>query len=90
MPEVSIITPSYNSAPFIEESVRSVFSQTFQDWELLIVDDCSKDNSVGIVQELTKIDNRVQLVALQENIGASEARNVAIRKAKGRYIAFLD
>ena len=87
---VSIITPSYNSSKFIEECVNSVFSQTYTNWELLIVDDCSIDNSREIISELSDRDERIQSVLLEKNVGAAEARNVAIRKAKGKYIAFLD
>ncbi len=90
MPEVSIITPSYNSFLFIEECVQSVLSQSFSDWELLIVDDCSKDNSVSLIESITKGDDRIQLISLDENVGAAEARNVAIRQAQGKFIAFLD
>lgn len=90
MPEVSIITPSYNSSLFIEECVQSVLCQSFNDWELLIVDDCSKDNSVSLIESITKGDSRIKLIALDENVGAAEARNVAIRQAQGKYIAFLD
>ena len=87
---ISIITPSFNSSNFIEQSITSVISQTFKDWELLIVDDYSNDNSIKIIEKFTKIDNRIKLISLDENVGAAEARNIAIRKAKGRFIAFLD
>tara|TARA_B100000900_G_scaffold415898_1_gene447758 strand:- start:871 stop:1617 length:747 start_codon:yes stop_codon:yes gene_type:complete len=90
MPKVSIITPSFNSSNFIEQSITSVISQTFKDWELLVVDDCSNDNSIKKIEKFTEIDNRIKLISLDENVGAAEARNIAIRKAKGRFIAFLD
>ena len=85
---VSIITPSYNSSRFIEECVGSVISQTYDNWELLIVDDYSIDNSLQILKKYN--DKRIQLIELDKNVGAAKARNVAIRKAKGKYIAFLD
>jgi teichuronic acid biosynthesis glycosyltransferase TuaG len=85
---VSIITPSYNSSRFIEECVGSVLSQTYDNWEMLIVDDYSADNSLQILKKYN--DKRIQLIELDKNVGASESRNVAIRKAKGKYIAFLD
>ena len=85
---VSIITPSYNSSRFIEECVGSVLSQTYVNWEMLIVDDYSADNSLQILKKYN--DKRIQLIELDKNVGASESRNVAIRKAKGKYIAFLD
>ena len=87
---VSIITPSYNSSRFIVECVNSVISQTFQNWEMIIVDDYSKDNSRDIISDLSTKDERIESIFLKENIGAAEARNVAIRQAKGKYIAFLD
>ena len=87
---VSIITPSYNSAKFIEECVNSVFSQTYQDWEMIIVDDLSKDNSRDIIISLADKDKRIKKIFLENNVGAAEARNLAIRQAKGKYIAFLD
>ena len=90
MTKVSIITPSYNAARFIKDCIQSVICQSFENWELLIVDDYSKDNSVEIITKYTQEDDRIQLIALNENIGAAAARNIAIRKAKGRFIAFLD
>jgi len=87
---VSIITPSYNSSKFMEDCVMSVLSQTYTNWELLIVDDCSKDNSKDIISELVEKDERIKSIFLEKNVGAAEARNIAIRKAKGKYIAFLD
>jgi len=87
---VSIITPSYNSSRFIVECVNSVISQTFQNWEMIIVDDCSNDNSKDIISVLSAKDERIKSILLEENTGAAEARNIAIMKAKGKYIAFLD
>ena len=87
---VSIITPSYNSSKFIEECVNSVVSQTYTNWELLIVDDCSNDNSKELLLNLEKKDERIKVTFLDNNIGAAKARNVAIRQAKGKHIAFLD
>jgi len=87
---VSIITPSYNSSLFINDCVRSIISQSYTNWELLIVDDCSLDNSKDIISDFSNIDVRIKPIFLENNVGAAEARNVAIRKAKGKYIAFLD
>ena len=87
---VSIITPSYNSSKFIVECVNSVISQTFKNWEMIIVDDCSNDNSREIISDLSAKDERLTSIFLEENIGAAAARNIAIRQAKGKYIAFLD
>ena len=87
---VSIIMPSYNASRFIAESINSVLLQTYSDWELLIVDDCSRDNSVEIARKFVDIDERVKIFPLEQNVGAAAARNVAIEQAKGQYIAFLD
>ena len=67
-----------------------MLSQTYADWELLIVDDCSKDNSKELLFNIEKKDPRVKVTFLDNNIGSAEARNIAIRQAKGKYIAFLD
>lgn len=89
-PLVSIITPSYNSEKYIRETVKSVQEQTYTNWEMIIVDDCSKDNSRAVLEELANEEERVKIHFLQENSGAAVARNTAIRLAKGKYIAFLD
>ena len=88
--KISIITPSYNSEIFIEECINSVITQSYMDWEMIIVDDCSTDNSRELILKFAKEDNRIKTIFLDENVGAAEARNVAIRQAKGKYIAFLD
>ena len=85
---VSIITPCYNSSQFIGECIDSVLSQTYDNWELLIVDDSSSDNSCEMIRKYD--DNRISLIELEKNGGAAEARNIALKKAKGKYIAFLD
>jgi len=86
----TIVTPSHNSAPFISETIQSVLGQTFSDWEMIIVDDCSSDNSVEVIRSFADQDPRIKLIQLAENSGAAVARNTAIEAAKGRYIAFLD
>lgn len=87
---VSIITPAYNAAAYITETIESVLAQTYTKWEMLIVNDCSKDNTEEIVQSYAKKDKRIKLINLKQNSGAATARNTAIQNAKGRYIAFLD
>ena len=87
---VSIITPSYNSERFISETINSIINQTYINWELLITDDCSKDNTISIVKSFQKKDSRIKLFVLKSNGGAGLARNNSIRNAKGRYIAFCD
>ena len=85
---VSIIMPAYNSGRFIEQSIRSVLSQTYTDWELLIVDDCSTDDTTSIVASFK--DKRIHYQRNEHNMGAALSRNKAIQAAKGKYIAFLD
>lgn len=87
---VSIITPSFNSEKFISETIKSVQNQSHQIWEMIIVDDCSKDKTVEIIESFIKNDPRIQLHKLDKNSGAGIARNTAIQDAKGDYIAFLD
>ena len=87
---VSIITPLFNSATFIEETIESVISQTYNDWEMIIIDDCSNDGSLELVQDIAKDDLRIRLISLKHNLGPSNARNEGIKQACGRYIAFLD
>lgn len=87
---VSIITPAYNAAAYIAETIASVLAQTYPNWEMLIVNDCSKDNTAEIVQSYAAKDKRIKLINLKQNSGAAVARNTAIQNAKGRYIAFLD
>ena len=87
---VSIITPLFNSATFIEETIESVISQTYNDWEMIIIDDCSNDGSLELVKDIAKDDLRIRLISLKNNLGPSNARNEGIKQACGRYIAFLD
>jgi teichuronic acid biosynthesis glycosyltransferase TuaG len=87
---VSIITPSYNSSKFITDSIKSVISQTYSNWEMLIVDDNSTDDSVKIIKQHTKQEPRIKLIELKKNVGAAIARNKALEQATGQYIAFLD
>jgi glycosyltransferase involved in cell wall biosynthesis len=87
---VSVITPLHNSAAYISETIESVLAQTYQAWELIVVDDVSTDQSVQIVEAFVERDARIKLIKLEENSGAAVARNTAIKAASGRYIAFLD
>ncbi|WP_432472053.1 glycosyltransferase family 2 protein [Amphritea sp. HPY] len=87
--EVSVIMPSYNSADHISASISSVLQQTFTDWELLIIDDCSSDNTAEVVKGFLQ-NSRIKLIQLEKNEGAAIARNVGIERSQGRYIAFLD
>lgn len=85
---VSIIMPSYNASLYIEEAIKSVLKQTYLNWELLIIDDCSSDNTVEIIKEFN--DDRIHLFINEKNSGAAVSRNKGLREAKGRWIAFLD
>lgn len=87
---VSIITPSYNCADYIGKTIESIQAQSYQNWELLITDDCSDDNSRKIIEEYIDRDSRIKLFTLPQNSGAGVARNNSIKEAKGRYIAFCD
>jgi teichuronic acid biosynthesis glycosyltransferase TuaG len=87
---VSIITPSFNSAKFIAKTIESVQNQSHQKWEMIIVDDCSTDQTVTIIEQFVANDDRIHLFQLDKNSGAGIARDLALSKAKGDYIAFLD
>lgn len=82
--------PTYNSENFISESIESIQKQTYTNWELLITDDCSTDNTVEIINSFLKKDNRIKLFKLNKNSGAGLARNFSIQKSKGKYISFCD
>lgn len=87
---VSVITPTYNCANFIGETIESVQEQTYHQWEMIIVDDCSTDNTKEIVEKYIKEDNRIKYFCLENNSGTAVARNKAMELANGEYIAFLD
>lgn len=87
---VSIITACYNSEIYISETISSILNQTYQNWELLLIDDCSDDRTVSIIKSFQKSELRIKLFRLSENFGAAVARNTAIKEASGRFIAFLD
>ncbi|UFH59369.1 glycosyltransferase family 2 protein [Sulfurovum mangrovi] len=87
---VSIITPSYNSEKFIAQTIEAVLDQTYNNWEMIIVDDQSTDNSVKLIDAYAQKDTRIKCIVLEENSGPAVARNRAIEEAQGRYIAFLD
>ena len=89
-PLVSIITPLYNCEKYIEETIQTVINQTYKNWEMIIVDDCSKDNGTKIVEKYQKLDSRIKFYKNKINLGGAGTRNKCIEKAKGKYIAFLD
>ena len=85
---VSIIMPSYNTASFIEETIQSVLNQTYTNWELIIVDDCSTDNTDEVLENIK--DSRIRYFKNDKNSGAAVSRNKALREARGQWIAYLD
>ena len=87
-PLVSVVMPSYNGGKFIGEAIESVISQTYENWELIIVEDCSEDDSQKIIQNYT--DQRIRLFCNERNQGIAESTNRGIRKSRGKYIALLD
>lgn len=89
-PLVSIIMPTYNSSDYIIDSIQSVIEQTYTNWELLITDDCSTDDTVEIIESIASYEHRVKLYKSEINLGAGESRNNSISEARGKYIAFLD
>ena len=87
---VSVITPMHNSGRYILDTIESVKNQTYKNWEMIIIDDCSTDNSVELVKKYIQSDERIKLIRLEENVGVAKARNKGIENSKGRYLAFLD
>ena len=87
---ISIIVPLYNYRKYIEDCIKSVLNQTYKNFELIIVDDCSVDNSYEIAKKKTKVDNRVKVIRLNKNCGYSKAKNEGIILSKGKYVVTLD
>lgn len=89
--KISVIIPTYNRADLLPRTIDSVINQTYKDWELIIVDDKSTDNTRSVIQEYIKKDNRIKGIFLEKNSGGpAHPRNIGIENAKGEYIAFLD
>lgn len=87
---VSIITPTFNSVAYIKETYRSLYEQEYKNWEWVITDDCSTDDTFNVLQELSITDTRVRPFKLDKNSGAAVARNNSIDHSQGKYIAFID
>jgi glycosyltransferase involved in cell wall biosynthesis len=87
---VSVITPNYNCVKYLVETIESVRAQTYENWEMIIVDDCSTDESREIAQKYVNKDNRIKLFCLEHRKGAASCRNKGIELSNGEYIAFLD
>ena len=90
MPAISVIVPAYNAEKYIVNCVESVRKQTFQDWEMVIVNDGSKDGTRALCDQCAAADERIRVIHLRKNAGVSNARNVGLANAQGAYIAFLD
>ena len=88
--KISIIVPMYNAEKFIGKTIESVLAQTYQNWEMLIMNDVSTDNSLAIVSVYAKKDERIKIVNTEKNVGVVKGRNFLIDLASGKYIAFLD
>jgi len=87
---VSIITPTFNAGKYIQDTLQSVLNQSYQNWEMILIDDASTDQTVKIIKDFAEKDARFKLSELSKNSGNGFARNVALEKATGQYIAFLD
>lgn len=87
---MSIITPVYNSEKYLKNTIENVINQTYKNLEMILVDDCSTDNSEKIIKEFCKKDPRIKYIKLKENSGAAVARNTALENSTGRFIAYLD
>lgn len=89
-PYFSVVMPVYNSEKYLRRSIESVLNQTYSNFELIIIDDCSDDGSFGIITEYQKKDSRIIAFRTKQNLGVSNARNEGIRQAHGRYLTFVD
>lgn len=89
-PLVSIITPTYNSQEFIRQTINSILDQSYKNWELILIDDASTDNSVEVINDYTSKHSYISLIQNKTNQGAGISRNIGINAAKGDFIAFLD
>jgi teichuronic acid biosynthesis glycosyltransferase TuaG len=90
-PLISIIIPVFNAQKYIEETILSVIGQTYSNWELIVVDDCSTDHSVNIIQDIILLDIRIRLIKSEVGSGGpARPRNIGIESSTGKYIAFLD
>ena len=89
-PLISILLASYNEQSYIADSIRSIQNQTLENWELIIIDDCSSDETVKIIKNFLKIDNRIKLIINKKDLGLAASLNIALRNAKADYIARAD
>lgn len=89
-PLVSVVVPVYNAQKFLEQTIDSVIEQTYKNWELILVNDASTDNSLRIIEKYIAKDSRISMSSFKANVGVAQARNDGTQKAKGKYLAFLD
>lgn len=89
-PLVSIVTPNYNSEKYIAKTIQSVLEQSYKNWEMIIVDDCSSDDSIKTIESYIKKDSRIMLIKMDKNLGVALCRNKAIEVSRGKYLAYLD
>jgi teichuronic acid biosynthesis glycosyltransferase TuaG len=89
MSKVDIILPSYNSQKYIEETINSIINQSFKDWNLIIIDDASTDESPKLIKKYLN-DERISFQTIKKNLGAGFCRNLALRRCKSKYVAFID
>ena len=87
---ISVIMPAYNAERYIEAAIRSVMAQTFTDWELIVIDDCSQDSTVAVTEQLVREDSRITLLRNEVNMGVARTRNHGLDLCRGKYVAFLD
>lgn len=90
MPIVSVVMPAYNAARFIEEAINSVIAQTVSDWELIVIDDCSTDETFMLASKFSDMDSRIRVLQNDINLGVAKTRNLGIELARGQYVAFID
>ena len=90
MPQVSVIMPAYNAEKTIRQAIESILNQTYTDFELIVINDCSKDGTADIIEELASKDSRIVYLQNPKNSGVSATRNYGVSEAKGKWIAFLD
>lgn len=89
-PKVSVIMPAYNAEKYIEQSIRSAMNQTYENLEIIVIDDCSQDNTAEVVERLAREDSRIKLVRNEKNMGAARSRNRGMDLCEGEYVALLD
>lgn len=89
-PLITVVMPNYNGHRFVEQSIDSVLAQTYKNFELIVIDDCSKDDSLQIIRAKSESDSRIKIIELRENSGVANARNVGVKEARGEYIALID